>query len=220
MTPSHLRAEIERLTTTLFNERLAIDANQTIVLNSHGTSIVTWSNSVSLSSLFDITSAYDQYVESLRQRWFTIVLFDGSLLQFSYTFDRNDLVKHRLSFQPCPVIIRPSELGSFSIEEILDLLEGKEFKNRVRLEGPLRFDFDEAAENSDHPPSHLTISRTSCRVPVSAPLSVGHFIKFLFLHFYPDHWISSDALRSWSCTSLPTCLPELENDRIFVSWRR
>jgi hypothetical protein len=199
---------------------VAIDSNTTVSLSYHGGTIISWSNEVSLSTLFGKTSNFDIYSETLKNRWYSVILFDGALLQFSYTFAGNSLKKHRLSFQPCPILFKPSELGYFTIDELLDIVDGQELRDRIRLEGPLRFDYDLDSGSIDHPASHLTISRTSCRVPVSAPLSVGHFVKFLFSNFYPEQWAKSGKLRNWACSSWDSCLPELEDDRLYVSWKR
>jgi len=220
LTPSQLRSEIELLITALYKCSLAIDSTKPVSVESPGGTIVTWSNQVELSSLFDIQSAFDLYAETLKNRWYSVMLFDGSLLQFSYTFSGAGLKKHRLSYQPCPIYIQPDDLEQFTVEVLVELIEGREFKDRVRLEGPLRFDYDMDAGAVDHPASHLTISRVSCRVPVMAPLSVGHFCKFLFSHFYPEQWESNEILRSWACSAWKACLPDLEEDRLFVSWRR
>lgn len=220
MTPAQIRNEIERLIHTLFSDGIAIDSNTPVSLSSHGNTIVSWSNEVSLSTLFDKTNNFDIYTETLKQRWYSVILFDGAILQFSYTFSGNTLKKHRLSFQPCPITFDTSELADFSIEELLEVVSATELRDRIRLEGPLRFDYDLDSGELDHPASHLTISRTSCRVPVSSPLSVGHFVKFLFSHFYPKQWTNSKNLRDWACSSWDRCLPDLEEDRLYVSWRR
>lgn len=220
MTPAQLRNEIDRLTTTLFDARLALDSNVPVVVPSHDETLVSWSNNVDLSVLFDKTSTLEEYLITLRNRWYTAILFDGAMLQISYTFVGNTLKKHRLSFYPCPIQFTARELEEFTIEQLIGVLDGSEFKNRIRLEGPLRFDFDSDAHTKTHPASHLTISRTSCRIPVSAPLSLGHFVKFLFCHFYPREWAGSKALQAWACTTGNSCLPELEEDQLYIHWKR
>jgi hypothetical protein len=220
VTPAHIRGDIERLIDTLFAAQVAIDSNITLLLSASGRSIVTWSNEVALSSLFGEVTSLDEYLETLRQRWYSVLLFDGSILQFSYTFFGQHLTKHRLCFLPCPIKFKPMELMHFSIEELLEVLEGQEFKDRLRLEGALRFDYDKEAGCVEHPPSHLTISRVSCRIPVSAPLSVGHFVRFLFQHFYPQLWQDRAEIRRWACSAWDSCLPELEEDHLYVHWRR
>jgi hypothetical protein len=220
MTPAQVRNEIEQLITTLFEAKLALDSNKPLALPLGGGTLVTWSNDVSLSALFDRTSALDEYLATLRNRWYTAILFDGAMLQVSYTFTGDSLKKHRLSFYPCPIHFTSSECEQYTIQELIELLDGNEFRDRIRLEGPLRFDFDLDAGTNDHPASHLTISRTSCRIPISAPLSLGHFVRFLFRHFYPAEWAGSKALREWACSTGNACLPDIEEDHLYVHWKR
>lgn len=215
-----MRNEIDKLINVLFASKLAIDSNTPLQVRSHGEVIVSWSNEVSLSSLFDRSSTLDEYREILRKRWYSAILFDGAMLQLAYTFSGNNLKKHRLCFYPCPIRFNSRELEDFTIDQLLEILEGRDLKERLRLEGPLRFDYDIDAGTKLHPASHLTISRTSCRVPVSAPLSVGHFVKFLFSHFYPEQWSTSKELRKWACTTGDSCLPDVEEDRLYVHWKR
>lgn len=220
MTPAQMRNEIERLITELYAAKLAIDSNKPVIVGASGEMIVSWSNELSLSSLFDKSSTFDEYLETLQRRWYSVILFDGAMLQLSYTFSGNDIKKHRLCFYPCPIRFTSRELEDFTIEQLLEILDGSDLKGRIRLEGPLRFDFDLDAGKKDHPASHLTISRTSCRVPVSAPLSVGHFVRFLFSHFYPTQWAESVQLQQWACSTGDSCLPELEEDRLYIHWKR
>jgi len=220
VTPAQVRNEIERVTSVLFSIGAALDSNPVLCLTSHGQTIVTWSNDMVMSALFDQTSTLNEYLLTLRNRWYTTILSDGALLQLSYTFQGNTLVKHRLSFHPCPIIFEPEELQELTLQELLEVLEGTEFRDRLRLEGAVRFDYDLAAGTKQHPPVHLTVSRSSSRIPVFAPLSVGHFIRFVFLHFYPKLWQKSEELRVWSCASLDACLPELDDDHLYVQWKR
>jgi hypothetical protein len=220
MTPAQMRNEIDHLINVLFAAKLAIDSNTPVEVKSHGELIVSWSNEVFLSSLMDKSSTLDEYRETLRRRWYSAILFDGAMLQMSYTFSGNVLKKHRLCFYPCPIRFNSRELEDFTLDQLLEILDDRDLRERLRLEGPLRFDYDLDATTKDHPASHLTISRTSCRVPVSAPLSVGHFVKFLFAHFYPDQWATSEELRKWACTTGNSCLPDVEDDHLYIHWKR
>ena len=157
MTPAQMRNKIDRLIDELFAAKLAIDSNTPVEVKSHGEVIVTWSNEVSLSSLFEKSSTLDEYRETLRRRWYSAILFDGAMLQMSYTFSGNTLIKHRLTFYPCPIRFAASELEDFTLDELLEILEARDMKDRLRLEGPLRFDYDIAAGTKNHPASHLTI---------------------------------------------------------------
>lgn len=220
MTPAQLRNEIDRLTVALFEASLAIDSNTTVVLRSGSETIVSWSNDVSLAELFAETSTLNEYSAILKSRWYTAILYDGAILQLAYTFAGNEVTKHRLCFYPCPIRFTSRELEDFTIDQLLEVLDGSDLKGRIRLEGPLRFDYDVNSVGAGHTASHLTISRPSCRVPVSAPLSVGHFVRFLLSHFYPDHWAESRELREWTCTTGDACHPNPMEDQLYVHWKR
>ena len=220
MSPAQVRSDVERLISKLYEFGLAIESSPVLNIPSYGETIVTWSNDMSLSSLFDKTSTLAEYLVTLNNRWFSVLLYDGAILQFSYTFKGNNLKKHRLCFHPCPIFFSPGELQRFTLAELLEFLDGAEFKDRLRLEGAIRFDFDEDAGKQSHPAAHLTISRLTSRIPVFAPLSVGHFVRFIFAHFYPTHWEACEELRSWACSAWNSCLPEMEEDRLFVQWKR
>lgn len=220
MTPAQMRGETDRAITLLFKARVAIESNPTLLLHRDGDALITWSGDATLSTAFRGLSSFEEYRESLRRRWFSAILFDGAILQFSYTFSGDEVKKHRLCFMPCPIHFDPSELADFSIGELLEVLDSTELMSRIRLEGSLRFDYDPETTTADHPASHLTISRSSCRIPVSAPLSLGHFVRFVFQHFYPDAWNKHEAIRAWACSSWDACLGELETDRLFVDWKR
>ena len=157
MTPAQVRNDIDTLITVLFDDRLAIDGNPVLLLESPGESLVTWSNEATLSELFDRYSTWDEYVETIRRRWFSVALWDGAFLQCSYSFAGHRLVKHRLCYFPCPIRFSETDASRMSIEELLALLDDHELRERIRLEGPIRFDFDEDAGSDAHPPVHLTI---------------------------------------------------------------
>ena len=219
MTPAQIRNEIESLVLFLLEQKLAMDINKPLELKSAGnSSLVTWSNDTELSELFDALTI-DEYRITLDRRWFSAVLFDGALLQFSYTFKNGNLKKHRLYFFPCPITFTDTELNQMTISELLECFDGNEFRERIRIEGPIRFDYDLDAGTVAHPPSHLTISRATSRVPVAYPLSIGHFVRFIFSNFYPDQWDSLKAIRDWPCNDFGRCLPNIEPQRLFVDWK-
>lgn len=220
MTPAQIRNDVDQFITVLFEEGMALDSNQVLLLDSPGQSLVTWSNETTLSDLFDLESAWDEYIETMRRRWFSVVLWDGAFLQCSYTFSGTLIVKHRLCYFPCPIRFSESEATYMTIDEMMALLEDHELRERIRLEGPLRFDFDLEAGTVEHPAVHLTISRSCCRIPVAYPLSIGHFAKFVFAHFYPERYLSSSKIQGWACRPWDRCLPDLNYDALFVDWRR
>lgn len=189
MSAADMRTAIEKLVTELVRLRIVLDANISVIANSGW---LTWANSVSPS--FSSTTL-GEYQRLIAGRQYTCLLRDGSFLQISAMFDGQRLIRHRYCFFPCPLTL---DLGEdLTISEHIELLSDAELLERLRLDGPIRFDFDAVAACEGHPASHLTALRSSCRVPVFAPLSVGHFVRFVFANFYPDLWEAHELLRTW-----------------------
>lgn len=231
MTPNEIRGEIERLNLDLLESGLAIDQNTPVIysLNRNET-LVTWASDQNPPNF----SAYpihtvEEYLSFIKSRHFSVLLFDGSLLQITYTFEGNRLVKHRLCFCPCPFEEMPELLAEG--EALLDVIElfisGEGEKallqyesGKMRLQSSIRFDFDEKSFGENHPASHLTLSNMECRIPVFAPLSIGHFIQFIFKHFFSKQWEKHSFIRQWSCKRLNrTITSEEEQKHIYLDCR-
>ncbi len=105
------------------------------------------------------------------------------------------MIAHRLMYHPCPYDVDEKSLREDPILQVLYDYIGKE--ENVRLRSPIRFDFDKRAASLGHPATHLTLLTPHCRWPVSAPLSVGHFVRFLFKHFYSEYWLAHQTLRTF-----------------------
>jgi hypothetical protein len=56
---------------------------------------------------------------------------------------------------------------------------------------------DPELQTETHPASHLHLLDEVCRWPVFGPICVGHFIRFIFRHFYPKIWSEFEKLRNW-----------------------
>jgi hypothetical protein len=166
-----------------------------------------------------------EYRMLLEERQYNCLLFDGSYLQACYEFRHGDLTKYRLCYYPCP--IRLPDLGPLYSDnlgdifdeymvQVFDDLEWVKYAQnpaqrsdseeaaktleempRLRLRSPVRFDYDIDAQGPSHPASHVHISDSECRVPVYAPLSFGHFARFVFRHFYSAEWHEHEFLQTW-----------------------
>lgn len=203
MTVQQVCREINRLRSELFEAELAIDFNQTVVAHfgDHVTS-VTWAGCSPSTQLRFATLGEHSCL--LRKRQFTVVLFDGALLQMSYKFRRDALIEHRLCFYPFPLQLEPEEREAYQemglgLLEILESFSFSEFRERLSLQSPIRFDYDVERASGDHAASHVHLLRSNCRIPVFAPLSTGHFIQFVFRRFYPEQWAQFGFLASWPC---------------------
>ena len=95
-------------------------------------------------------------------------------------------------------------------------LSEDEFRERLRVRAPLRFEYDPANAGEDHPASHLHLGRTDCRIPVSCPLSLDTFLRFIFKRFYRAEFASWDELSGIPHRSMKTTLTDVEKAELNV----
>jgi hypothetical protein len=200
MRPSSLRTEIQNLLDLLLEAQVAIYANP-VVKRDHrgGMTRVTWGDPGGRNSneLFRGDFAtLDEYHDWFRAEAYSAVLYDGSILQMSYDFQGDEFAGHRLAYYPCPFDMDEELLRIDPMLDVIELYRENEMPS-VRLRSPLRFDCDMAAQREDHPAVHLTLLWSDCRWALVAPLSPGHFVRFLFKHFYPSLWSTLPSLREW-----------------------
>lgn len=136
----------------------------------------------------------DLYEAWVANGQYCVILADGALLQMTYNFEGRELVGHRLAYIPCPARVDPELLIEFPIADVVTaaLDEGRQ---NINLATSVRFDFDIGSAGPGHPAAHLTINSADCRIPCVAPVRVGRFARFVFLHFYPEIWSSHRYLR-------------------------
>jgi hypothetical protein len=181
--------------------------------------LVSVTTNIALSEVFEAFGTLDEYLWYLERRFFAVVLFDGSLLQVTYRFVRLTVTHHRLCFYPCPVTLDDEVVSEYGIAEYVDLLRDGGLDRAVRLRSPIRFDYDSDAAAERHPAVHLTFSEPCCRIPVAYPLSVGHFVRFVFTHFYPNVWSEVSSLRAIPCRRHDRVLQDPGDDNAFFDWR-
>jgi hypothetical protein len=237
MTASHTRREVFRFTNSVLEAGLALDINTPVIVHTGTSDVVTWTSASPPTSsnpgYFATALEYRWYLEN---RQYNILLADASLLQVTYEFAHNDLVKHRLCYYPCPIELTipdpwaAPDISDLFDQQLLESLENLEWlppsartasaragkhtpsenptSLRIRLRSPLRFDFDAKAGSEEHPASHVHISQPACRIPVSRPLSFGHFVTFILRYFYPAIWADHEFIRTW---------PLQSNDRVITA---
>lgn len=159
---------------------------------------VTWASPVPIQgSLFlEEPAKIDMYCRWLEVQAFSAIFFDGSIIQISYDFKGSKLKSYRLLFFPCPYDVDRELLTSEPLLDVISMYRGKD-DSIVNLRTPLRFDYDIDAQKEGHPASHLTMLWNHCRWATVAPLSPGHFIRFIFKSFYPTLWDAHEFLRKW-----------------------
>jgi hypothetical protein len=223
MTPEDVRREIERLSDHLLSGGLALDVGPTILRERPGTVRVSWEPREGAPSLLEAGryGTIAEYQRLLEWRQFSVMLLDASLLQFTYEFAVSGkrrsctLIKHRLSYVPCPLDIDAAAVAAegLSVSEAFDLYL-VECSERIRLRSNLRFDFDAAA--GSHSRAHLTLVGEQCRWPVFGPLSVGHFIRFVFRSFYPELLETQPAVRDWAFSEASRSISEIDQGELYI----
>ena len=197
LTANQTSTEIRNLIDLLVTSGTAIFTNR-IIQSSGAATRITWAHhGASTGVLFrgDFCTI-DDYRNWILAGAYSAILFDGSIIQLTYDFEYADLIRHRLAYYPCPFDIDQNLLREEPILDVIDMfIDGQQ--SLVRLRSPLRFDYDAAAQGANHPASHLTLLSPDCRWPVVAPLSPGHFIRFIFHNFYPLLWANLEFIRNW-----------------------
>lgn len=190
-----IRHEIQNLIALLIDNELAIDANAVLVETNNRRHRVTWSTHKGTALAAAPFATIEEYSRFLEHRAYSVLLWDGSLLQLSYDFQNDDIIGHRLCFYPCPVDPDPELLLLAPVLDVVELYVDSDL-GHIRLRSPMRFDYS-SNEGAGYPQAHVHISWLHCRCPVYAPLSLGHFVRFVFASFYPELWLEHDFLREW-----------------------
>lgn len=129
------------------------------------------------------------YRHWVRSSAYSALLFDGALLQVTYTIDEGVISGHRLAYVPCPYRLDSSLVREEPILDLIDVyMEGG--PSEVVLHSTMRFDYDPDNAAPGHPSAHLTLNSPDCRIACSAPMHVGRFVDFIFRSFYGKRWRS------------------------------
>ena len=212
---AQIRAEVLYGIDLLVDRELVIDTNNVVVGEAAGRYTITWGPHARLAYLFGTYTSLNQYIALVLNRDYTALLVDGSALQIHYAVEGDEIISHRLCYFPCPFIVDPAEIDDYGLTEIPDLLSDKEFKSRLKLVTPIRFDFDLSLQDDIHYHSHVTAGKDSCRIPAFGPLSVGHFLYFVLGYFYQEHFPTDDAFEDLEPTLLGRTLNNPPGHRLF-----
>jgi Uncharacterized conserved protein (DUF2290) len=126
------------------------------------------------------------YLDWVISGHYSAILPDASLLQMTYELYEGEVVKHRLAYVPCPVLIDEELLLEEPVGDVVEMYLDEAGIPALALRSPLRFDFDLSAASVDHPAAHLTLNADDCRIACVAPLHPYRFLDFVYRHFYPD----------------------------------
>ena len=217
MTLSEARSLVAKLNSRLLQSGLAIATYPVIPTRMGDRVRLSWPESRNRHGVF----AEQQFASLSEYRTFVIgshytsLLNEGSLLQISFDFKRDEMVAHRFCFYPCPLEFPengyPNDFEAWSdlleteLRRQIDALaseptgpEGSDplgAEGLLRLRSPLRFDFESENRVAAEPSSHVHINAAGARIPVHAALSINQFISFIIKNYYPSY---ADVLREFA----------------------
>lgn len=176
--------ELDAVSTALVESGLADDVNFAYAKGNVRTTLTVETCDIDYAWMLKERNYRELYLEQVRLRSFAAKLLDGGLLQMSYEFVADSLMRARLAYLPSPDLLDFENHPDLYDEEALfaDIVEVKD------TIVPLRFDFDNRpgiAKSLVHPVSHLTLGQfTRCRIASTAPLGPWLFVGFILRCFY------------------------------------
>jgi hypothetical protein len=237
MTPQELRGEIERAVNVLIDVKLAVDANPPILRRFGSDVLLTWPTQAGEGAFTDNQfGTIQEYRRLVLTRQYTCAFVDGALVQISFTFRGDDVIANRLCYYPCPLVLEagvwdPTEIPLLDLfdslvaeefDEVLRIVgqsDPARYSPRLRMRGPIRFEYAPEQRADDHPASHMHLGREEARLPVFGPLSFGHFLRFIVRHHYPEFWTYSAVLRGWRQTTGTRCIAPADEEGLFIDCR-
>jgi hypothetical protein len=224
MTPSKQRNDVRNFLDLLLEFGLAVWTKPVIVKTfTNGAARVSWPATCDFrGDLFRRDcSTVDSFCDWLDAQEFSAILFDGAMLQITFDFFGNELMGHRLGYYPCPFELDDDGrqlLREQPIRDVIDMYRDR-WEDFCRLRTPVRFDYDPSAAAEDHPASHITLNGEACRLPVRGPLSLGHFVDFVFRNFYREQWTTYEFLRRQHRQDADRTITTQEECMIHLNWR-
>lgn len=189
-TPSNLALRLNRFVEKALGENSALDFNGHVVTDlGSQKKRISWSEQQPFNPLAHLPGTLGEYLYYLRDRHFSLVNLDGSLLQLSFEIHHGRVVSHRLNFVPCPIDLDLGLLALDTLDNVVEQLFLSSPRTEVRLRSSLRFDYDPDAAGQNHPASHLTLNFDSTRIPVSRNFDVSMFLKFVLDNFFSGRGI-------------------------------
>lgn len=210
-----IEAEINYLIAFLIESALADNQTRAFIRKIGGTAYEVTFENESIADWLSNDFYVDVYDRTMANRSYSILLFDGAMIQMSYEISNNDLVRSRMAYLPNP------RLEQFAVGqgEFDDPLYA-DLNDRRILPIPIRFEFDgrsDVAIPVDHPVSHVTIGQfEGCRIPASAAITPYLFIDFILRSFYRKALDYCGNAVPTQTLRFAQCLNELEEE--IVHW--
>jgi hypothetical protein len=238
MTQNEARSEVTRLTVKLLEYELAVATNPPVIFPVGNKVRLSWPRAKEATgTLTELPFAsLSEYQSFLRGNHYTALLTDGALIQLSFDFKNDEMVRHRFCYYPCPLIL-PDPSYASDIDAWFDLLDQELYAEieahedmdetadepiqvsanaRLRLRSPIRFDFDPAGAVRGEPACHLHVNNGDVRIPIHSALSLKAFLGFVFDHFYPTNIA---VLENFAERTFPRCISSSDELRMHLHCR-
>lgn len=131
----------------------------------------------------------DQYLKILTSNSYQLLLFDYSIIRYSFVFDGARLIRQNLLWWPCPVKMDDDIEDKFENigMAIKDMVNTANNQSNYIMRSPIRIDYDRDNNKVDHPRAHMHLSHPECRINTNAPICFNRFIRFIIYNFYPNY---------------------------------
>ncbi len=146
----------------------------------------------------------------LKNRQYTLLLYDKSILQAEFIICGDSIIKERLVF-----IKKHNKIWNKDEIDSCDANDEDWFFDEEGIPIVIRVDFDpKNHQECKHAVSHLTLANhESCRIPMKKALSFSEFVSFVMFHFY-DISISKKDL----CLNEGETITYNEKQMVHLSW--
>ncbi|GBG58431.1 hypothetical protein SPFL3102_02153 [Sporomusaceae bacterium FL31] len=115
------------------------------------------------------------------------LLFDGSIIRSSLSFNGQNLINHSHLWWPAPYINDTSLTDVFTPQnQYEDFMTDPKWMDKVIMRSPIRIDFDAEKETEKHPLVHMHTQNYETRLHVDEPICFSKFMKYIFQNFYPE----------------------------------
>lgn len=129
-----------------------------------------------------------------KNRQFTVLMFDNTIINIEYVFNGNELYKSRCLILPD---LRLYAGGDY-YEDYTDNRANidLEFLQKYQLRFPFRIDYDKQAFKAGiHPSSHVHLGFSEgCRIPISCALSPRIIFQFIIENFYNPSYMENKKI--------------------------
>lgn len=185
-----IKKDIEVTTRALWYSELIIETTGESILSTGNNSCnITWSTKNDSNNIFYDTDVSIDYLfeQILKNRQYSFLFYDKSILQFEYMVEKGVITKHRLLFmKKHNKIWDKEEIKSFEEQE--EIYFGDWFYDSKGIPILIRIDFDlnqEVYKECEHTMAHFHFSNhEQCRIPLKGTVAFSDFVKFVVFHFY------------------------------------